>query len=108
MPFDIANKQIKNTKDEILAELQHSLRNNNAIAILVRDTHELITTAVTGISADDSEGEFVIKLMDEDLHGYPLDRPLLLLSNIERIIHFDVAFDDPQYVKVRRKEKFKV
>ena len=108
MPFDIANRQIKNTKDEILAELQYSLRNNNAIAILVRDTHELITTAVVGITADDAEGEFVINLMDEDLHGYPLDRPRLLLSNIERIIHFDVAFDDPQYVKVRRKEKFKV
>ena len=108
MPFDIANRQIKNTKDEILAELQHSLRNNNAIAILVKDTHELITTAVTGITADHVVGEYVISLMPEDLHGYPLERPELLLSNIARIIHFDVAFDDPQYVKVRRKEKFKV
>jgi len=103
----MANRQIKNTKDEILDELQHSLRNNNAIAILIRDTHELITTAVTGIT-DGSEGEFVITLTDEDLHGYPIYRNQLLLSNIERIIHFDVAFDDPQYVKVRRKEKFKV
>jgi hypothetical protein len=108
MPFDVASRQIKITKDEILAELQHSVKNNNAIGIFVKDTHELITTAVTGVSEYETTGEYIIKLMDQDLHGYPINRNQILLSNIDRVIHFDISYDDPQYVKVRRKEKFKV
>jgi hypothetical protein len=73
----------------------------------VKDTHELVTTAVTEIE-DANDGEFIIKLMEQDLHGYPLERNQLLLSNIDRVIHFNIPFDDPLYVKVRRKEKFKV
>jgi hypothetical protein len=106
MPFEVINRQIKNTKEEILAELQSSLEKNNAIGILIKDNHELITAAVTEIRTDPS-GDFVIHLMDHDLHGYPLERTRLMLSNIDRVIHFNIPFDDPQYVKVRRKEKFK-
>jgi hypothetical protein len=107
MPFDVVNTQIKKTKEDILAELQYSRERNNAVGIFTKDTHELVTTAVTEI-AENPEGDYLIILREQDLHGYPLERPRLLLSNIERIIHFDIDYDDPQYVKVRRKEKFKV
>jgi hypothetical protein len=108
MPFEVANKQIKITKEEILAELQHSLQHNNVIAIFIKDSHDLLTTAVTAINENSSDGDYVISLMQQDLHGYPLERNQFLLSNIDRVIHFNIAFDDPQYVKERRKEKFKV
>jgi hypothetical protein len=106
MPFEVISRQIKNTKDEILAELQSSLEKNYAIGIFISDTNELITTAVTEIKTDPS-GDFAIHLMEHDLHGFPLDRTRIMLSNIDRVIHFNIPFDDPQYVKVRRKEKFK-
>ncbi|HYC86722.1 MAG TPA: hypothetical protein VEB86_15925 [Chryseosolibacter sp.] len=106
MPFEVVNTQIKNRKEEMLAELQFSREKNNAIGILTKDTHELVTTAVTEI-AENSEGDYVIVLRDQDLHGHPVERTRLLLSNIERIIHFNISYDDPQYVKERRKEKFK-
>jgi hypothetical protein len=106
MPFEVISRQIKNTKEEILEELQASLQRKNAVGIFIKDTNELIPAAVTEIKTDPS-GEFLIQLMDHDLHGYPLSRTQLLLSNIDRVIHFNVSFDDPQYVKVRIKEKFK-
>jgi hypothetical protein len=108
MPFEVANSQIKVTKEEILAELQYSLQHNNVLAIFVKDTHELLTTAVTQIEEKEAEGDIVIRLMEQDLHGYPVERNLLYLSNIDKVIHFNIPFNDPQYVKVRRKEKFKV
>jgi hypothetical protein len=107
MPFEVANNQIKITREDILAELQHSLHNNNVIAIFIKDNHELVTTAVTEILENSSEGDYLIRLMEEDLHGYPLERNQLWLSNIDRVIHFSIPFNDPQYVKVRRKEKLK-
>jgi hypothetical protein len=107
MPFDVVNNQIKKSKEDILAELQYSREKNNAIGIFTKDTKELVTTAVTQIE-ESSEGDHLIVLRDQDLHGYPLERNRLLLSNIDRIIHFSIDYDDPQYVKVRRKEKFKV
>jgi hypothetical protein len=108
MPFEVVNRQIKNTRAEILAELQHSFEKNNAIGILVKDTNELITTAVVDIESDSETGDYTIHLMDYDLHGYPIDRNRLLLSNIDRVIHFNVPFNDPLYEKERRKEKFKI
>jgi hypothetical protein len=107
MPFEVLNKQIKITRDDILAELNHSAQTKNAIGILLKDTHDLITTAVINIEENDAVGDYVIFLLDQDLHGYPVERTRLLLSNIEKVIHFNISFDDPQYVKERRKEKFK-
>jgi hypothetical protein len=107
MPFEVVAKQIKNTRDEILAELHESIKKNNVIGILIKETKELITTAVIDIEEDPS-GEVLIILMEQDLHGYPISKNPLLLSSIERVIHFNLSFDDPQYVKVRRKEKFRV
>jgi hypothetical protein len=107
MAFEIVNNQIKKTKEDILAELRNSVVKNNAIGIFIKDTNELVTTAVKNIE-ETSEGDFTIILQDQDLHGYPLERNRLQFSNIERVIHFSIGFDDPQYVKVRRKEKFKV
>jgi hypothetical protein len=107
MPLEVWNKQIKISKDDILAELRHSQEHHNVIGILVKDTHELITTAITGIEPWGDSNDYIVQLFDQDLHGYPVDRTELLLSNIDRIIHFNIPFDDPQYVKVRRKEKFK-
>jgi hypothetical protein len=107
MPFDVANNQIKISRQDILDELKHSQLRNNVIGIFLKDTHELITTAVTEIEETQAADDYIISLMEQDLHGYPLDRNRLLLSNIDRVIHFSIAYDDPQYVKVRRKEKFK-
>jgi hypothetical protein len=107
MPFEVLNKQIKITRDDILAELNHSLQSKNAIGIFVKDTHDLITTAVIDIAEDQAIGDYVISLLDHDLHGYPVERTRLLLNNIDKVIHFSISFDDPQYVKERRKAKFK-
>ena len=107
MAFEVVNKQIKVNKEEILAELQYSLQTNHVIGIFLKDTHELVTTAVTFIEETPTDGDYTVSIMEQDLHGYPLDRNRFLLSNIDRVIHFNIAFDDPQYVKVRRKEKFK-
>jgi hypothetical protein len=106
MPFEVITSQIKSNKDDMLAELQQSLENNNVVGIILKETHELITTAVAGLK-EDTTGDYLIQLMDQDLHGFPIESNMLLFSNIERIIHFNISFDDPQYVKERRKEKFK-
>jgi hypothetical protein len=107
MPFEVTTSQIKNNKEDMLAELQHSLESNNVVGIIVRESHELITTAVAGLK-EDTTGDYIVQLMDQDLHGFPIEPNMLLLSNIERIIHFSISFNDPQYVKERRKEKFKI
>lgn len=99
--------QIKKTREDILTELQNSLLKNNAIGIITKDTSELITTAIVNIEPE-TEGDSTIVLREQDLHGYPLERNRISLSNIQSVIHFSIDFDDPQYVKVRRKEKFKV
>lgn len=107
MSFKELSNQIKKSREDILAELHSSREKNNVIGILTRDTNELLTTAVTGIEEREG-GDHLILLRDRDLHGYPLLRKKINLSNIERIIHFNIDYDDPQYEKVRRKEKFKV
>ena len=107
MPFEAVSNQIKNNRDEILAELQHSLESNNAIGILLKDSKELITTAVAEIEEDAVTGNHLVILREQDLHGYPIYRNKHQLSNIERVIRFNIPFDDPQYVNVRRKEKLK-
>ena len=106
MPFEVTTSQIKNNRDEILAELQYSLESKNVIGIILKETHELITTAVAALE-EDATGDYIVQLMDQDLHGFPINSNVLLLSNIERIIHFSISFNDPQYVRERRKEKFK-
>jgi hypothetical protein len=107
MVFETAINQIKNTKEEIVLELQKSLQKNNVVGIFTKDTRELITTAVKSIEEIEG-GETMIILEEIDLHGYAIERNSLRLSNIEKVIHFSIGFDDPQYVKVRRIEKFKV
>ena len=106
MAFDTAYDQIKNSKEEILRELKLSLQRNNAVGVFVKDTRELITTAIRNIE-DEVDGDHKVILHHHDLHGYPIERTTLLLSNIEKVIHFDVDYDDPLYVKERRKEKLK-
>jgi len=108
MPIKVINEQIKISPNDILAELQASKQKNTAIGIIIKDTHELITTAVINIQPHHSEGEFAVQLLDQDLHGYPIEKTTLLLSEIERVIHFSISYDDPQYVKERRKMKFNV
>jgi hypothetical protein len=106
MTFLVACDQIKKSKEDILRELQQSLENNNVVGILLKDTRELVTTAVRGIE-DSAEGDVTIILNDCDLHGYTIERTTVKLSNIEKLIHFSIDYDDPVYVLVRRKEKFK-
>jgi hypothetical protein len=107
MPFESISKQIKTTKEDILAELQHGLEHNTAVGIQLKDTRELMTAGVLDVELDALSGDFIIALREQDLHGYPLERTRILLDNIDRVIHFNITFDDPQYVKVRRIEKFK-
>lgn len=102
MSFEVAAKQIKKTREEILLELKNSLETNNAIGIFLKDTRELVTTAVLSIEENAGE-DYLVILMDEDLHGYPLQRNRILLSNIDRVIHFNISFDDPLFIKVRKK-----
>lgn len=106
MPFEVITSQIKNNREEILAELQYSLQSSNVIGIILKDTHELVTTAVASLK-EDATGDYIVQLMDQDLHGFHIDRNVILLSSIERIIHFNISYNDPQYVRERRKEKFK-
>lgn len=106
MPFEAVDKQIKTATDDILTELQLSIEKNTVVGILLKDTREFITTAVSDIERLDN-GDILITVMDEDLHGYPISRKKFYISNIDRTIHFNISFDDPQYVKERRKEKFK-
>jgi hypothetical protein len=106
MAFEVVSKQIKKTKPEILAVIKHSLEKNNAIGILIKSSNGLITTAIEDIE-DDLSGDVIISLKQHDLHGYPLQRTRFMLSDIESVIHFNVPFDDPQYLKVRKREKLK-
>ncbi|MBT1704475.1 hypothetical protein [Chryseosolibacter indicus] len=106
MLFDAVKKQIKDTREEILGELNLSLQKRTAIGIFIKDSGDLITTAVVDIE-ESPTGDHVITLMKQDLHGYPVEQNPLHLSNIERVIRFNIPFDDPQYVIERRKEKFK-
>jgi hypothetical protein len=105
--MDLVSHQIKKSRLDIIAELKSSVEKNNALGIFLKDTNELVTTAVMSVE-ETADGDFIIVLRDQDLHGYPLERNRLSLNNIDRVIHFSIGYDDPQYVKVRRKEKFKV
>src|SRR5687767_11250087 len=107
MPFEVVSKQIKKTKEEILGQLRYSLEKNNAIGIFIKNTNELLTTVVVNIE-DEQDGDFVINLKQHDLHGFPLLKTSYLLSDIGSVISFNIPFDDPQYVKERRREKFRI
>ncbi|HYG00962.1 MAG TPA: hypothetical protein VD927_00895 [Chryseosolibacter sp.] len=107
MAFDSVHKQIKTDKNVILSELQHSLETTTVLGIFLKDTNELVTTAVKSLTEEPS-GDWLVTLMCQDLHGYDIENPNILLSNIERVIPFNINFDDPMYTRERRKEKFKV
>ena len=107
MAFDSVHKQIKTEKDAILSELRHSVEATTVVGIFLKESHELITTAVKSLREQQS-GDWTITLMEVDLHGYPIDENQILLSNIERVIPFNITFDDPIYTRERRKENFKV
>ncbi|MFZ6010658.1 MAG: hypothetical protein ACOYXT_09945 [Bacteroidota bacterium] len=102
MPFEIVLKQIKNTEQEILQELIQSLRRNNVIGILLKGSKELINTAVVKIEDDDRGQRWVI-LKQHDLHGSPLRRTRFPLSSIDRVIRFNIPFNDPRYRDKRKR-----
>lgn len=107
MAFDSVHKQIKTEKDAILSELQHSAETTTVVGIFLKESRELITTAVRSLEEQQS-GDWMITLMEVDLHGYPIEDNRILLSNIDRVIPFNITFDDPMYTRERRKENFKV
>lgn len=107
MAFNTVHKQIKTTPEDILAELHKSLQTTTVVGIFLTDPPELITTAVKHIS-EHTDGSTQIELMPQDLHGYPVERNVIPMELIQRVISFNIPYDDPQYQKERRKEQFKV
>jgi hypothetical protein len=47
----------------------------------------------------------VVELMPENLYGNPIEKPQILLSEIERITPIGVNYDDPFYVRLRNSKK---
>lgn len=98
--------QIKRNRGEILEALRRSLRNNTAIGITIRTSKDMFTTSVLDIE-NHIDGRVTIVFQPVDLHGYVLQRDSYPLDDIERVIHFNIPFDDPVFISVRRKEQLR-
>jgi hypothetical protein len=99
MSFEVASLRKKKDQQEILDELTQSLHNTNVLGIHLKGEEEMITTAV--VSIQESGNNKLIQFKDYDLHGYPLARNPVFLSEIKSVIHFNTKFDDPVYVQIR-------
>lgn len=107
MAFESVRKQIKTTPEDIFVALQQSADDQTVLGIFIKEPASLITTAVKNLS-ENTGGDIIVELMESDLHGYAIENPVVSLHNIDRIIAFNIRFNDPQYERERRKERFKV
>jgi hypothetical protein len=99
------SRSLREIKDqsEILQELTHSLNHTNVLGIFLKNEEEMTTTSVKAI--DYTDKGIIINLNDQDLHGYPIERTRIPLSEITSVIHFNTCFDDPVYVQIRMRRK---
>ena len=79
----------------ILAELNHSRENGNAIGIWAPSLGPgLHMCAVENIMHDDIEHDQVIVLKDNDLKGVPLQAHVLFLQEIEKVFPMKTLYDE--------------
>jgi hypothetical protein len=94
---------VKVGPSEILPELLHSIERTNVVGLFVSSQEEMITTSVLKVSGD--EKQTYVYLQDHDLHGYPIEKNPILLSEIQKVIPFRTLFNDPVYVNIRQMAK---
>ncbi|MBT1703474.1 hypothetical protein [Chryseosolibacter indicus] len=92
--------RVKRDRNEILQELFESKEKTNVLGFYLKGEHKLITTAVVDIGFSEVS-EPVIQLRECDLHGYPLFKSQIPLSEIDGVIRFNTLYNDPVYVRIR-------
>lgn len=100
MSIEVTGLCVRRERQEILQELIHSIEKTNVLGISLKGQEDLITTAVVGLR-DSATGDKIVTLRDYDLHGYPLSRSEVFLSEIKSVIPFKTLFNDPVYMKIR-------
>ncbi|HYG03572.1 MAG TPA: hypothetical protein VD927_14085 [Chryseosolibacter sp.] len=101
MEFDVPGLRSVREKNEIIVELENSRSENNVLGFFLRGEDELITTAVEEINGFGND--IHVQLKSLDLHGYPIGRNPVPLSEIRSVVHFNTKYDDPVYMKIRQR-----
>lgn len=104
MPAEVSGLTAKKGKSEILEELIHSAQKTNVLGLFIEGEEEMITTSVVQISETENNIK-LIYLQPCDLHGYPIDRNPVLLTDIKSVIQFKTLFNDPVYVRIRKRRE---
>lgn len=102
MGYEIMGLRARTNREEILAELFASQQRNNVVGLFFKDEDEMLTTSVRNIG-DAENGDKFIHLQSSDLHGYPIKKTPVLLSEIKSLIPFKTLFDDAVYVRIRER-----
>jgi hypothetical protein len=99
--LELSGLTAKKDKNEILDELIQSAANHNVLGLFFDGAEEMITTSVLDIT--DAGENKVVCFEKTDLHGYPLERNPVMLSEIRSVIHFNTRFQDPVYAAIRQR-----
>jgi hypothetical protein len=100
MSFKVTAVKVEKNRMGVLTELIHSQHHTNVLGIILRGKKQLLTTAVRNIK-DCGNNDKEVYFRETDLHGSPIYKNPVLLSEIEGVIHFNTLFDDPVYVRIR-------
>lgn len=104
MPAEVSGLIAKKGNNEILEELIHSVQKTNVLGLFIEGAEEMITTSVVQVT-ETEDGNKLIYFQSCDLHGYPLERNPVLLTDIKSVIHFKTLFNDPVYVRIRQRRE---
>lgn len=103
MEMDVPGLRTIKDKGEMVSELLNSKIENNVLGLFIRGEEELLTTAVTDVI--DAGDDKIVHLRTTDLHGYPVAKNPVLLSEIRSVVCFKTRYDDPVYLKIRQRRK---
>lgn len=80
---------------EILSHIQASAETGCVLKLELKDAKNPVITAIDKISEDQ------IVLKPTCLYGYPLEKRMVALSEIESVKRFKTQFDSPLFAKLR-------
>ena len=81
--------------DEILRDIHASAETGCVLKLKLKDTKNPVITAVDKVS----ENQIVLK--PTCLYGYPLEKRMIMPSEIESVKRYKTHFDSPLFTKLR-------
>ena len=84
-----------NFRKEFLSDIQASAETGCVLKLKLKDAKNPVITAIDKISEDR------IVLKPTCLYGYPLEKRMVALSEIESVKRFKTHFDSPLFTKLR-------